>query len=220
MAEKPRKKFEVHVRKRSKTRGWFGFLFLVGPPLVIGAYGYWLQGQELVLLESVRKRDFRAPFAAWSLGRQRKADLVREELQVILLDTSTSPWLRRGAASALGTLHDPLLTVFFTQAALQDPDPSVRAEACAAMGVNGEYNALATLGQVLREEHDPAPVSAACTATGKLQLGELIPLLITRLETSDYRVRTAAREALETFAPEGAAYGDRVDLWQRWYLQR
>lgn len=217
---KETKKFDVHVRKKNNLRGWLSFFLLVGPPAAIVGYAYWFQLDATRQIECVRARDPRAPFAAWSLGRQKKAAEVRPELQEIILDTSTSPWLRRGAASALGTLHDPLVTAFLSQAALADPDASVRAQACDALGVNGERNAMATLSQVLADEVQPDAIAEACGAVGDLQLFDLIPQLIERMSTSDYRVRTAAREALETFAPEGTAFGDNPERWLDWYEGR
>lgn len=217
MAERKTEKFQVHVRKKSKAKGWLLFVVMFGVPAGAAGFGYWFQSDLSRMQQSVRDRSVLAPLGAYCIGRQGQAETVRAELQEIALDTQTSPWLRRGAVSALGTLHDPLVTSFLARAALDDPDPDVRAQACQALGESGQSNAIDPLSRVLNGEHEAAPIAAACRAVGKLGFHQLIQQLIDKLRTSDHRIRNAAREALETLAPDRTGYGENPELWQRWH---
>tara|TARA_R110002072_G_scaffold167088_1_gene320606 strand:+ start:364 stop:1026 length:663 start_codon:yes stop_codon:yes gene_type:complete len=220
MAERPTQKFDAHITKKSKAKSWFLLLVLAGVPLGVFGGGYWFQTNSHRLVQSVRAKDTMAPFAAWALGRKGEANLVEEEVQSLVTDQAASSYLRRGAASALGTLQDPNCTRFLDDAAKNDPDPEVRAAACAALGDSGVDNAEPTIEYVLVNDTEPSPLAAACQAAGQLGLAGQISLLIDNLGTTDYRVRTAAREALVHFYPAGEAFGDDIGRWRTWYQER
>lgn len=220
MAERPTQKFDAHITPKSKKKGWLIFLVMFGVPLGVVGTGYWFQKDTARLVKSVRAKDPVAPFSAWALGNKGQAGEVREELRSLVTDQSVSPYLRRGAASALGTLKEPSNTSFLDDAARNDPDPEVRAAACAAIGVSEVTNGGPTLEYVLVNDTEPSPLAAACEAAGKLGHEGLISLLIDNLGTTDYRVRTAAREALVGFYPGGEAFGDDPLRWRNWFQER
>jgi HEAT repeat protein len=225
MSDRPTQKlnaenFNAHISKKSKFKGWLIFVVLLGVPLVVCGGGYWFQKDTARLVKSIEAKDAFAPFAAWAIGAKGDASQVRDELRSLVTDQSVSAYLRRGAASALGTLKDEVNTSYLDDAARNDPDAEVRAAACSAIGVSEVTNGGPTLEYVLVNDTEPSPLAAACEAAGKLGHEGLISLLIDNLGTTDYRVRTAAREALETFYPEGSAFGDDPGRWRNWYQER
>jgi HEAT repeat protein len=209
--------FDPYVTKKSKKKGWAIFFVLLGGPLVVGGGGYWFQLDDDRLVASIKSKDTLAPYAAWALGNKGQAEKARDELQDLVTDHAVSPYLRRGAASALGSLKDPVVTSFLDDAARHDPDPEVRAAACDAIGASGVVNGERTIHYVLVNDPEPSPLAAACRAAGALDLDTVVSLLIDNLGTPDYRVRTAARESLEKIHPEGSAFGDDIGRWRAWF---
>jgi len=220
MAERPTQKFDAHITKKSKAKSWMLLFLLLGVPLGTLGGGYWFQSSSPRLVESIRAKDVMAPFSAWSLGRKGEANHAEEELKSLVTDQTVSSYLRRGAASAVGTLKDPDCTRFLDDAARNDPDPEVRAAACAALAASGVENAEPTIEYVLVNDTETSPLAAACKAAGDLGLARQTSVLIDNLGTTDYRVRTAAREALVIFYPAGETFGDDMGRWRAWYQEQ
>lgn len=221
MADRPTQKFNAHItRNPSKKRGYFLLVLLIGVPTIVFGGGYWFQLDTTRLTTSIEKKGLLAPYAAWALGNKGEASLARAELIALVTDPAVSPYLRRGAASALGTLQDPTVTTYLDLAARDDPDPDVRASALQALGRSEVDNAEPTIEHALVHETEVAPLAAACRAAGALGLESQITLLVDNLQTPDYRVRTAAREGLEELVPEGKVFGDNISRWRNWLADR
>ena len=141
--------------------------------------------------------DARTEEAALAVGRLGDAALpvLRDWLAG---DNADRRWWACRALAALGTRAARALLV----AALEDPDPAVRA--CVAQGL-GELRAQEAVAGLVRRMADSSPLVSRVAADGLARIGApAVPALIAALQVGEAQARAGAARALSIIRPQEA----------------
>jgi len=113
-------------------------------------------------------------------------------------DNADRRWWAVRALAAVGTAAARELLV----AALEDPDPAVRA--CAAQGL-GELRAEEAVAGLVRRMADSSPLVSRVAADGLARIGSpAVPALIAALQAGEVLARAGAARALSIIRPQEA----------------
>lgn len=208
---------QVHLSKKSRAGSKLGSAVFVLALLGAGGGGYFFYTDEPALVRHVAEQDDFAVPAAWVLWYRGAPAEAVEPLRTGLEGGSVA--LKKACAAALATRKDPENTIWLGAAASEDSDAGVRAAALDALGDNGDPNVDRYLVPAF---DDPSleVLQAACRAVGKLGLMRFVPRLIGLLSHPKGDVQRAAKEALESFTPEGQSFGFDPMEWKKWYEEQ
>jgi HEAT repeat protein len=154
-------------------------------------------------LDSLRSRAQRMSDAEQS---QVAANLARQ-----LADDPT-PLYRAHVVRTLGELPVPAATQAL-RTAVEDREPRVRIEACAAWGRHGTEEAVTVLAEVLRKDSDRDVRIAAARELENFRTPEVIPALGVALDDSDPALQHRAIRSLKVVT--GKDFGNSVPAWQQ-----
>jgi len=144
-----------------------------------------------------RGDDVRSEEAALAVGGL--GDVALPALRDLLAGTdSDRRWWAVRTLAAVGTVAARELLV----AALEDPDPAVRA--CAAQGL-GELRAEEAVAGLVRRMTDSSPLVSRVAADGLARIGApAVPALIAVLQMGEVQARAGAARALSIIRPPEA----------------
>ncbi len=123
------------------------------------------------------------------------------------------PIVRAQLVQTLGPYPTPIASQILREA-LQDPDPSVRVQACRAWGKRGDEEAVNVLSRVLKHDEDIDSRIAATQALGQIKGQPSVQALSVALDDSDPALQYRAVRSLENVT--GKDYGDNVNAWREY----